>query len=634
MIHWTTRLDETPTSAAGDIPVLRPDSPVKARLWDEVLTTQYDRVAPARPGARLVLAWGAEALPAARVYAVHSGSRLVVGETLDELVTSVVDSVEPHLVVIARTHQLRVRALAALSAAARESGRPVGFLCGRDAAGLSFSVAKALLLPRAGLTGIDVFDAPSHRAEENRSGVPEDLAGCLVHPALAKVLRSHGEGGHAKLPGVVCCGLPDEVEFADAPEAGCARPERRCKRAPAIDAEVVFADELAAPVVCFVCCNGFNVASELYPSSVSMAVSFVEGWSGALIAPIRPLVAPDEMVTALSTGLADGHALGRIVLRLNEMSGRIGQADAFVLHGDPCLALATTGGGEPAGVDAGAADDRDEHPAEWLSRVLRHAERGRRLLRAARAWLGDEGEAALDPLRTRFAHLERSTLNALKWAQVEPSGASRQRLLRNTTLIRFGIGQWDRALAQLLLESRASLDAFDIGHYDQNLAEIRPGDPCLRCTTPTEVHIFGADEVPAERRTAELCLVCGPIRASRLEGVSLTVVSSPRTGQGGEPFRLRAALRVPPPSSRLVDVVQVQLRFFDKANDRCVHQEARTVPAQDQTLDFDFDLPVDLGVDLHSIRLVAASGFDLAYARARFASLPGLVGARSGDPVR
>jgi hypothetical protein len=618
-VVWVPDPDDYAGASAG-IPVLLPASPRKALLWREVVRTQFDGVHPPLPGARLVLALGASTWAAARVHARFSGSRLVRCDAADEIDSAIASAAEPNIVLLAMDERLTVALLARVSAACRAVGKAVGFLCGRDEAGLSFAVAKSLLRPRSDLSGVDVFDAPLHRQEDNAKRLPAGFEAMLTRPSLAKVLRSHGEGGHAKLPGVVACGLLDETEFPDDPHAGCAREPRRCKRAKAVDSSVVFGDELAAAVVCFVCCNGFNVAGELYPTQVSMALAFAEGWAGAVIAPIRPLIAPDDMVEALDRGLTGGERLGSIVARLNGMSAGIGQPDAFVLHGDPCLALAASGPPPPApaqGDDPRLADLRD-----WLVRVLRQCERGRRTLRSSAAWLGDRGEPLLAPLRTQFDQVERLTLNALKWAEINPAGERLRRLAHQTTLIRLAVARWDRLVSRLLLEVRDTLDAFDIGHYDQVPVEIRDGTHCARCGTPTEVHVYGRGEPDDARRLAVLCLVCGPVSEHRAEGLGVVVTRIPKTGAGGEEFLLRAELRVPDGVSALVHGVQVYLRFFDKANDRCVHEEARTVAAEDQVVEFGFVLPDDLGVDLHSIRLVVASGFDIGYARARFAGLP------------
>ncbi|WP_236792405.1 hypothetical protein [Amycolatopsis sp. GM8] len=599
------------------VPVLAPTRPDLARRWADVLTHRYGAPHQQRLGLRVVVAWGAEAEPAARVFAACSGSRLALAMSVDDAVTTVRDAPESAAVVVGYAARFTVSALARLTSGA---GRPVGVLCGRDSAALSFAVAKALLRPAVAVADLRLFDAPSHRAEDNpRLPVTELLAG-LRTPSRVAVLRSHGEGGHAKYGGVVVCGLLDQAEFPRGAHAGCVREPRSCKRATATGAEVVFGDEIAATTVCFLCCNGFNVAQELYPSPVSMALSLSEGVAAAVIAPTRPLVAPDTLLESVRAGLTGGTALGELVVRLNQFGARLGQRDAFVLLGDPCQAAiegdAETGAG-PSAQPTELADLR-----VWLASVLRHTERGRRLVRALRSWLAERADDLLaDPVR-RLDDVERLALYALKWAEVEPAGEALRRLLRSATVIRLRIARWDETMAGILLDVRDTADVFDLGHYDQLLLRIDDGPPCARCGTPTEHHRFGAGEPAGLQRVAVLCRVCGPIRESGMTGPSLVVQQSPAYVRGGENIRIVVELDFPGDRSRVTDVARLRLRLFDKAGDRCVHDETRVVPTERALLEFDFAVPPELGVDLHSARLVAVSGFDVAYARVRVAGLP------------
>lgn len=648
-VRWVSAPDDyTAASTAvapGDpVPVLLPDRPEQAAAWRSTVDRLYARVrTPGVPGERVVLAWGADAADGARTYANMTAARLVLCEDVADVCAAVRTGAEQNAVVVAPAALLTVAAVSRISAAAAEAGVAVGFLCGRQLAALSFSVAKALLDVTAGAAGVELFDAPSHRAEENPYTAPAALSAALRETSLIKILRSHGEGGHAKYGGVVVCGLLDPVEFPDAPGQGCTRHPRVCKRAEPSGAEVVFGDEVAAPVVIFLCCNGFNVANELYPSPVSMALAFAEGQVGAVIAPARPLVVPDAMLTTLREDLARGLPLGQVVAELNRICAGLGQPDAFVLIGDPCLTLpgehappATESSAEAATGDSAARDSaRIEELRDWLVLVLRHAARGRRLLRSARSWLGGRAPELLEPPSSRFEHVERLTLYALKWLETHPGGEALRKLGRTTTMIRLGVARWDAEVARLLLQVRDTADAFDIGHYDLVLADVAEGAPCLRCGTPLEVHTYGRGEPDESHRTGYLCRVCGPVAESGSAGPALTVRDIPKVVRGGDGLTLSADLRFPA-TPRIAVAAQVYLRFFDKARDRCVHEEVRTVLAEDQRVEFDIALPADLGVDLHSIRLAAVSGFDIAYARARVAALPGTEspdGSRDHAPV-
>lgn len=604
----------------GAVPAMLPRSERKAALWQHVTASYFDRPAEAAPGLRLVVAWGPESQVPAAVFAGLSGSRLVTCAGADAACREIEGAPENYVVLIAAANLLTVADLARLSAVSGSAGKSLGVLSGRGEPELSFSVAKALLRPKASLTGIELFDAPDHRDAENLGRLPPELAAALTSPALAKILRAHGEGGHAKLPGVVVCGLLDAAEFTDYPDAGCRRHPRNCKRADKVRSAVLFADELAAPVVAFVCCNGFNVAGELYPSPVSMALSFAEGWTSALIAPVRPLFAPDDMIEVLHHGLATGIRLGPLVQHLNTLSTRIGQRDPFILHGDPYMSLPA----QPAPPAPGTPQETAVNEMlDWLVRALRNADRARRVVRSADAWLGGQAQQQLARLCTTLNDTERLLLHSLKGAEAGPSAESLRRLRRTLPLIRMRIARWDREMTRLMLEGREVFDAYDLGHYDQALAEVRTGSPCLRCATPTEIYVYGRGEGAEDQRLAESCWVCGPISEHRQDGLALRVTESTRAGRSGQSFILRAEVAVPAAQPLPVGSIHLFLRFYDKANGGCSYEEARLISAEKQTVEFCVPLPLGLGVDLHSIRLSAATGFDIAYARTRFAGLPG-----------
>lgn len=625
----------------GPIPVLRPERRDQAALWRRIIDTQFERAPRPDSSDRRVIAWGDPASCPAKVFARWSASSMVVCGTLDEIVAEVRLCREAGIVVLALAPQLLVAAMARISSAARASGKGLGFLCGRTEPGLSFSVAKALLQPVM-RSNCDVFDAPHHDQKRNKVGSPEDIVERLRRPALFKVIRSHGEGSHAKLPGVVICGLLDEVEFPDAPDQGCSRHGPRCKRGHSFGARVVFGDQLAAPVIGFACCNGFNVAAELYPSPTSIALSLVEGWAAAVIAPMRPLTVPDYAMDRLCGGLVSGEPLGAIVQALDELSSRAGQPNAFVLHGDPLYALPRIDGarlGPSAGsrqAVAAAATANDSTAPDlaalqaWLIAVSRQTAQGRRIVRSLEAWLGEADSEAVRPLAVRLDRIEPMVLNMMKWAEARPVQASLLALRRSTMAIRLSVAQWDKEVTKILLGARRRVDAFDVGHYDQVRIDLQDGPACRRCGTPLEVHRFGRGLPSHEHRIATLCSVCGPVEAYRATGPRLIIADSPKMGLDGDIFSLRAILQVPPGAEPVVGGAQMLLRFYDKTRDSCVHEEARSVVAESQTVDFQFELPQNVGRELHSIHLVAACGFDISYARARFASLPAVAVERSG----
>jgi hypothetical protein len=184
------------------------------------------------------------------------------------------------------------------------------------------------------------------------------------------------------------------------------------------------------------------------------------------------------------------------------------------------------------------------------------------------------------------------------------------------------IRQWDSSMAELLLSMRELIDPFDVGHYDQQLIERRPAQPCRRCGTPLESYAYGRGEAEEEHRVAFLCCVCGPVSEHRGRGLALEVEESTDSERGGGDLLIRAKLHAPDGDDPLIGSTEVALRFFDKAQNLCVHAVSRTVPTVTSEIGYSLPLPEALSPDLHSIRLVAVSGFDVAYARLRFAGLP------------
>jgi hypothetical protein len=623
--------------SAQTVPVMRPRDPRKAALWHDVLGQRYVSHPNPEPGTRAVLAWGDALSPCAQLLADRSGSVLLTCTRLDDVLTALRRVPEKDVIVIGLAALFTATSVAALYAAAGGSDKTVGIVCGRTEVEQSYAVAKTVLYPAVPSddTSIELFDAPAHRPQDNPLFESGRLTKRLLGAAHTKVLRSHGEGGHAKFPDVVVCGLLDDAEFPSDRHAGCTRGGRRCKRAVSRGASVVFADELQAGIVCFICCNGFTVAGELYPSPVSMTLSFTEGWVSAIIAPNRPLTAPDSLIDSMLTDLSAGRQLGDIVARLNQISSRLGQPAAFALHGDPRLRHTAPAAPGPRDRptaspvhddnERGRRDKPDDEALDelgvWLIAMRQRTDGGRRIVRAMTAWLGVEAAQVLSPLNDGIAKVEHLILYALKWAEWRPAGKSLDRLLRTRMLIHLAMQAWDRQLARLVLDLRDRLDVFDLGHYDQLRRVVSEDALCGRCAAPAEIHFYGAGDRPDDRRQATLCRVCGPISEHRSSGLALHTIKHLRMGAAGDNFTWKLRLIVPP-EEKLAPSAQLFLSFVDKATDVPVWTEERTAVAESQDIDFAFPLPTGLSADLHSVKLVAVSAFDIAYARVRLVGLP------------
>jgi hypothetical protein len=636
-VEWFDSAERYAEVAAGaqrrSIPILRPPGARKRALWERVTASMVWRGEPAtHAGQRFLIAWGERPRPAAQVYARWSGSVWKSCGTLEEALRLLRGCVESSVMLFAETSMLTHAVVAQFSAAARQAGKTLGLLCGRSEAGFSFSVAKMLsqsALPPGG----HLLDAPHH---EQRGGMtdPAKVVETLLEPSAFKVIRCHGEGSHAKLPGVVICGLTDEHEFPEAPDDGCSRDAGRCKRAGSRGARVVPGEAVAASVVAFACCNGFNVAAELFPSSVSMAVSFAEGWAAALIAPVRALVVPDAVLERLHRGLTAGEPLGEIVAAVNVMSQRLCQGDAFVLHGDPLHALAPRETSRPSDARSendtqGGAPEKLARLQSWLVEVLQSSARAHRLMTSAEVWAGEPHESFI-ALGELLGRTERQALNGLKWAEAEPRGDSATALLRSGTAIRIALSEWDKRVGPALMDRRRRLDVFDLGHYDQVLIDMKEGPPCLRCGSAIEVHHFGRGLPIDGQRCAELCRVCGPISEFRMRGLRLSSGAIAREAAPGETLVFALLVHAPDGLTPLLPTARLLIRLYDKARDTCVSEQTLNIEAKSQHLSCRLDLPEDLETELHSIHVMAACGLDTTYLRLRFACLPA---GRRGAPA-
>jgi hypothetical protein len=539
-----------------------------------------------------------------------------------ELRAFVAQRPERRLLVIGLAHRLTVARVESLLADAGDLDGRIGVVSGRSAEAIAHSLAKLAAVPRIDLAPLEVFDAVAHHLD-HRSADADGLRARLIRPARVKILRCHGEGSHAKFAGLTVCGLLDRYEFDAHPDIGCSRPDERCKRAPPVAGrKVVFGSEIGAQVVFFLCCNGFNLARELYPSPVSIALSLIEGQAAAVVAPTRPVIVPDAVLRALIGRVEAGGRLGEIVEALNAAYRVLDGCAPFVVHGDPGIEIAASVGRAAAparapGLRPGSPDAEVLQATAELQRRLvqlrANAGRSARVLDSVRA---AAPMVELAPLDTALANLKRLALYALKRCETVLDADQLRPALRDEGLIGALVQRLDVQLARTLVAARRHIDPFDLFHYDQIREGAAHGAPCERCGTATRILRFGATAPEADAREGLECPVCGPKAEQRCEGLTLTVAHR------FEAPMLHLGLAARPPTVRVARYAAVALRFFDKAQDRCAASLDEIVELGAAPLECALALPADLSPDLHSVRLVAASGLDLAYVRLRVAGGP------------
>ncbi len=618
------------------VPLLRSGIAERDARWAEVLTSLYGPGSIAsRPPCHIV-SIGEAAGPVAEALSARYGSRHARLFDVDGLGDALRDAREVYCMIVSMASDLCASRVVKALQAARRAGLSIGFVAGRDPAGLGFSVAKTLLNPVDTDSALGVFDAVSHHLDHDAADSAE-IDRALRKPQDVKVIRSHGEGAHAKLPGLTVCGLLDDTEFSEAPDVGCSRTRDACKRAPPGKWRgVLFASEIVSPTVVFVCCNGFSFAQDHYPSPVSISLALTEGWAGSVIAPVRALVAPDSLMDLVYDMIGRGVRTGDAVVCLNEHCLEAGQGMTFALHGDPrqVFGNATRAFDPPAAIADGARKlsraDGDHH-RYWVATFLRGLRRGQRYLEALCVCIGPDMVEAIRMLQMELSGLLATTIEVARFADAACTQEELARLRQDVSLLNLKARALDAKAVGAILETRSSADPYDLGHYDQFTRDSADGPDCRRCGTALDLHYFGDSPTAEDARVGELCCVCGPYREYRAKGIR---IEPTLMADGSDDTRcLVIAVRVlrDGPSPAPFPFASVALRFFDKGRDRCIASLSQNVALNDDAVAFRIDLPHDLSPDLHSIRMLASCGLDLCYARLRFAG--GLPAAKPAHPA-
>ncbi|MDC9597413.1 hypothetical protein [Xenorhabdus anantnagensis] len=626
MINWLNTLAEynDVVDSGSGIPIIRPENSTQEIRWRQVIEEMYtEKLRTSYNKDVAIFNMDENTWPMALLYAKVMDYRVIPINDIDSIKLLMQEVKEKSILIIAMAHELKVGFVASMLEMAAHAGKTIGFLCGRTLSSLSYLVAKSLLIPSLSEQNEFLIDAPKHKYTSDESD-PEQLAVLLSQPAMLKTIRSHGEGSHAKLPLLTVCGLLEETEFPLMPECGCSSITRRCKRAHG-KTHVFYGLDIRAYAINYICCNGFNVAEELYPSPVSMTLALTEGWPAAVLAPIRPLIAPDYLLTLLRKMAKEKVPLGQIAAALNDTCTALGQPFTFALLGDPTLQLSLKNEKQslPTVQPEHGESESVSKAIAWIKTVLEESIHGHRLLRSIDAWLGDTVAEQLSALRTKLMDIERLALFSLKKYEASHSLENNKELVRDNALIQLLIAQWEKIMVSLLHESRASFDAFDLLHYDQLLSTLKTSEPCQRCGTLMETSLFGNAGITTGCSETRMCRVCGPLSAYRCGGIRLENQTETLIARQGESVTAKIRLYIPHSVHLITHRVHLELRGYDKSTGQCFASALKTTELKnDNVIKFEFKLDENQGCDLHSIRIIAVSGFDIAFLRIRLVCLP------------
>lgn len=340
----------------GILPVLLPSDKHREERWTHILTwyglSPYETNLVPTPCSKevrstdFVVALGKAYREPAYVYATAQRRSFVVIEAddlqdfLDNITfTSLLIMGPPTVFTAQRLRQLNQHVLV-----------PWGLLTAQDLEGATFVVAKLLAGAAQRNDCWAVIDVLFNRVVEyNQSGNPHSVRQMeseYVKTLVCNsnwdtlVLHAHGEGGHANLESVVLCGLVNDVEYSRSGEPidGCKVEShiRRCKRVHNPNIHILSFKDLKTRRFCFLSCNGFSVAGELYPSDVSCILACAEGYPVAILANDRPTPI-DPWVPDVLVGLLKQQSSFSDLLQLkNDQWMRQSRSRPYILFGDPC----------------------------------------------------------------------------------------------------------------------------------------------------------------------------------------------------------------------------------------------------------------------------------------------------------
>ena len=342
--------------------MLTPSDPARKVRWETVLAwyglsfaasplscktvPELSHLSCVSDDADVVAVLDTTSLPAARLFAVGLNRPLLYVTDDNYLQKLLFEHSLRSLVFIGAPSLFNVRHLEFLHSYIKG---PWGVVTAPDLPGLTFVVAKLLARNTNKDRPWATIDAFTRTAREftphELPPRPQSLSPELTYELVCRrdwhtlALAAHGEGGHANLHSIVLCGLVGEMELSLSGQEidGC-RWEggiRKCKRVHEPNITVLSFGDLRTERLCFLSCNGFSVAGELYPSNVSCILSAAEGYPSEILTTDQPAWI-ESFDSYIALGLLHlNSGLGDLQQFANEKHLALVHTKPYVLFGDP-----------------------------------------------------------------------------------------------------------------------------------------------------------------------------------------------------------------------------------------------------------------------------------------------------------
>ncbi|MEV7885147.1 hypothetical protein ACWD3I_25520 [Streptomyces sp. NPDC002817] len=340
--RWVETVEDDALLARGHaVPILHPTEADRALRWADVLHSYASAESrpPVRAGARVASLPGHEQLGQLVAQALGRAHHV-----LDLHRPLAVGDRGGSVLVVAPADALPLRVLTAIVTAFAEQDTETGFLTGRDAAAVTFALAKLLASPapapgpaRSGL--IDGTTGLAHVLTAGETDERTTVADVLGRQWTSLIVDADGSSAHAPLGALTLCGLTGASEHTldGAVLPGGCTPTT-CKTDPSGRIRPFALHRLKTRALGVFVCNGITLASaEQYPSDLCLALDALEGFPQAVFGLIRgDLDTSGHEPRLAAESLHAGDRLGECVMLLNTDGVRRGiRGPSAVLLGDP-----------------------------------------------------------------------------------------------------------------------------------------------------------------------------------------------------------------------------------------------------------------------------------------------------------
>jgi hypothetical protein len=490
-----------------------------------------------------------------------------------------------------------------------------------------------------------VIDVPERTSwsHDRGWGPLGDVREALRRPTGICALIAHGDGSHLDLGEAILCGLTDDGETVGGSpiDGGCTRSS--CKKQAGHAGHLLHAEDLNANLVVILSCNSMSLASELYPSSLSLALSAASVQATPVIGTVSQLPFSSETGVDIVRQIRSAVNVGTSLAALNARWKDAGIPCAYVLLGDPLTSFAqrpekARSRPEVPGSDRHQVSLADARSAWRLRNTLDSVTRA-----ATSAALQHRNLPQQLQQNVRAMAQAQALLDSRVWRMQGPSaigdGESLLEMTRATRPagpaleeVRDALGDWGKALLELtpvvLLSGQPGLPVFGdklaevLGRH-LTIEEHEKGDPCSRCGTSVIAYRLDNRVLPVHPRRRILCPVCGPV-ADQVDG-ALTVEVHPFTYSPRKERDVDLGIRVTAQREMLGLTgcpVHLLVEVRDKSVPSPVCCRLLTLRSASMSVRHTEAVPLGKGADLHSVRVIAARCGLVASARCLLSPIP------------